>query len=296
MRLEQSRVDRKGNAGKWIIVIATAIAALVITAWAVSGIVQEHLEYSKGNDFYEALRTEAAGSETDEVSDGNGWESIPGEAQNGPDKAAEETEETEETEKKRQSEQSAQTIDFDKLRATCPDIVAWLWCPDTEIDYPIVQGEDNTYYLTHLADGEVNKNGCLFLDAENAPDFSDDNSIIYGHNMASGKMFAALKNYREQEYYDEHPYMYLQTPSAAYRMELFSAFTADPESDIYRISCGSGEEFAEWLRQIAALSDCTVDHMALNTSDRFVTFSTCDYSRKDARYVVAGRLYELKGD
>lgn len=72
MRLEQSRVDRKGNAGKWIIVIATAIAALVITAWAVSGIVQEHLEYSKGNDFYEALRTEAAGSETDEVSDGNG--------------------------------------------------------------------------------------------------------------------------------------------------------------------------------------------------------------------------------
>ena len=118
------------------------------------------------------------------------------------------------------------TVDFESLLAQGPDVKAWLELPGTVIQYPVAQGEDNSYYLKHLYDGTANKVGCLFIDYENAEDFSDNNTIIYGHNMRDGSMFSTLVEYKAQAYYDEHPEMYLVTPEGGYVVEVFSAFVA----------------------------------------------------------------------
>jgi len=87
-------------------------------------------------------------------------------------------------------------IDFDALKAINPDIVGWLYCAGTPINYPLVQGSDNDYYLHHLYNRKPNKSGCLFIDFANVPDFTDHNTVIYGHNMKSGAMFAVLEKYK----------------------------------------------------------------------------------------------------
>lgn len=96
------------------------------------------------------------------------------------------------------------SVDFEALRENGPDIIGWLSLPDTVLNYPVTQTDNNEYYLNHLYDGTYNKVGCLFADYENRADFSDRNTIIYGHNMRDGSMFALLNRYDEQSYFDTH--------------------------------------------------------------------------------------------
>ena len=113
----------------------------------------------------------------------------------------------------REGEKAPISVDFAALKAENPDIVAWLYSADTPINYPVVQSDDNNYYLRRLTDGSYNSNGTLFVDFRDAPDFSGFNTIIYGHRMKSKAMFGTLPGYLEQEYYEEHPVMYLICPS-----------------------------------------------------------------------------------
>ena len=181
---------------------------------------------------------------------------------------------------------------MDKVSEVNSDLVAWISCPDTVIDYPIAHGADNVFYLTHLATGKKNANGCLFIDCNNACDFSDQNTIIYGHNMHSGKMFAELLGYREQSFYDSHPYMYITYGDKICRLELFSAYVTDSSSDAYRMKFDDSEDFAGWLKDMSGRSDFKAS-LQIKTTDRIVTLSTCAYDFAGARYVVHGRLTEI---
>lgn len=96
-------------------------------------------------------------------------------------------------------------VDFAALEGVNSDIVAWLYGADTGLNYPIVQAEDNDYYLYRLLDGTWNKNGTIFMDYVNRSDFSDQNTLVYGHHMKSGAMFGALVQYKKQEFYDRPP-------------------------------------------------------------------------------------------
>ncbi|MCD7725074.1 MAG: class B sortase [Clostridiales bacterium] len=120
----------------------------------------------------------------------------------------------------------------------------------------------------------------------------DENTIIYGHHMASGKMFASLIRYAEQEYYEAHPVMYLNVEGKTYLLELFAGYTTAEASSAYRMQLDTSHEFAEWMREISAKSDFTAN-IRLTTEDRIITLSTCAYSFENARYVVHGRLVEL---
>ena len=120
------------------------------------------------------------------------------------------------------------SVDFEALRENGPDIIGWLSLPDTVLNYPVTQTDNNEYYLNHLYDGTYNKVGCLFADYENQAGFSDRNTIVYGHNMRDGSMFALLNRYDEQSYFDTHRQMYLVTPKGGYVMEIFAAFAAKP--------------------------------------------------------------------
>ena len=272
-----------------IAALVMIVICLIIAAFFVGKMIKEAREYSNGNEIYEeiidnAVETVDADIDKDKTAESTSTEEISQEHT----KLENESKNVEYVDLV-----SCPKIDFRKLKMMNPDIVAWIYCSGTEINYPVVQGDDNSFYLTHLADGTQNKNGSLFVEVRNKYDFSDDNTIIYGHNMASGKMLAGLIDYRAQEFYAAHPFMYLITENNSYRLDLFSGFTTKPDSDAYTISCGNSKEFAAWIKNMALRSDFKAN-MKLTTNDRIVTLSTCSYSFKNARYVVMGRLVELE--
>ena len=189
------------------------------------------------------------------------------------------------------------TVDFDALRETGPDIIGWLTLPDTAINYPVTQKEDNEYYLHHLYDGTYNKVGCLFADYENQEDFSDRNTIIYGHNMRDGSMFATLNEYDEQSYYDGHPQMYLVTPGGGYIVEIFTAFVARPgesgsDTSPWRLSFKDDGAYTTWLSEMAGRSVIETD-VTVTSSDKVLSLSTCTPGGA-SRFIVMGKLLEVE--
>ena len=182
-------------------------------------------------------------------------------------------------------------VDFDALRAINPDIVAWIICEGTDINYPIVQGSDNDYYLKHLFDGKVNGAGCLFVDSNNSPGFIDNNTVIYGHNMKSKTMFSALLEYKTQAFYDEHPQMLLLTPDGNYTIELFAGYETNAEDDSWKLFFSSSSELEAWTIKTKDRSTF-ISEFEISTSDRFVTLSTCTNEFDDNRYVVVGKLVQ----
>ena len=178
-------------------------------------------------------------------------------------------------------------IDFAALQAMNDDVVAWIYCPGTKINYPVLQAEDNDYYLYRLMDGASNANGSIFMDYRNKSDLSDENTMIYGHHMRSGAMFAALIDYKKASYYEKHPYIYIMTPEQNYRMELFAACTVDSTSDIY-----ATEPTESAVRECIATSvfASPIDYPTGN----IVTLSTCTYEYDDARFIVLGELVPLE--
>ena len=187
-------------------------------------------------------------------------------------------------------------VDLSLLRQFNEDAVAWLTSPDTVIDYPVAHGDNNDYYMYHLLNGKFSYNGTLFVDADNLGDFSDKNTVIYGHHMASGKMFASLVGYKDQKYYDEHPVMYLYTPTCDYAVEVFAGYIVHAEeSQKYAFMVGyeDDEAFLDAVRQAKEASTFRCDVEVL-PEDRIVTLSTCTYETYNARYVVQGKLTPLE--
>ncbi len=184
-------------------------------------------------------------------------------------------------------------VDFEALRETGPDIIGWLTLPDTAINYPVTQTDDNEYYLHHLHDGTYNKTGCLFADYESQADFSDRNTIIYGHNMRDGSMFAALNEYDEQSYFDGHPQMYLVTPGGGYVVEIFTAFAAEPsesggDTSPWRLSWKDDGAYTTWLATMAGRS-VVETNVTVTSSDKVLTLSTCTPGGR-SRFIVMGKM------
>ena len=209
-----------------------------------------------------------------------------------PDAAAVSVEEETPPEESAPTEYSPVTVDFDELRRLCGDVIGWICLPDTVINYPVVQGRDNAYYLERFLDGSTAAGGTLFADFVCPSDFSGQNTIIYGHNMRNGSMFALVDDYADQSFYEEHPVMYLNTPSQNYRIDFFSGFTADPESFVYATAFSSDEEYSAFLRRLIASSEISCP-VGVGTDDRIVTLSTCTYSGEDLRFVLCGKLTEI---
>ena len=148
------------------------------------------------------------------------------------------------------------------------------------------------FTLERFLDGSHIAGGTLFADYICPSDFSGQNTIIYGHNMKDGSMFALIDDYGDQSFFDQHPVMYLNTPTQNYRVDIFSCFTTDPESFVYRTAFASDEDYAAFLCALLGSSevDCGVEP---TTDDRIVTLSTCTYTGEDVRFVVCGRLSEI---
>lgn len=180
------------------------------------------------------------------------------------------------------------SIDFSALMKENEDIVGWIYCPDTPINYPVVQSNDNNRYLRRDLYGKYLISGTVFTDYRNGSVGMDRNYIIYGHNMDNGTMFGTLVKYKEQSYYEEHPELFYLTPNGAYRIELVAGLVVSKNDGIYQTDPDKAE-FDDYIKN--AMAESTFDSgKEITDSDVIVTLSTCSYEFNNARYVVIGRV------
>lgn len=183
-------------------------------------------------------------------------------------------------------------VDFEALARINPDVAAWLICEGTALSCPVVRGEDNEYYLSRLFDGSSNAAGCPFLDSRCEADLSSKNSVVYGHNMKDGSMFAALEGYKEQDFFEAHPYLLLLTPGGDYEARVFSACVVPTDAAAWQLDFPGEDGFAAWLGEVCAAS-CIDTGLVPGADERVLTLSTCSYEFADARLVVHCVLREV---
>lgn len=184
-------------------------------------------------------------------------------------------------------------VDFSALKSTNEDVVGWIYVEAIDsISYPVVHGTDNEEYLHTTYEGNYNFAGTIFVDYENKGDFSDCNTLVYGHNMKNGSMFGKLKEFvQDEQLYQKSKYFWILTPEKNYRYEIISAYTTSINSDTYTLFKGPGEEFQKYLNNIVGYSEIQTSPEELTTKDKIVTLSTCT-GNEATRFVVQGKLVD----
>ena len=231
--------------------------------------IKEIREYAKVEEIYENLQNEFVETRPD----------------------TEDTLPDETTEVPEPIEQAPISVDFDTLLKENSDIVGWIYCQDTLINYPVVQSDDNSTYLRRDLNGNYLVSGTIFADYRNGDIGEDRNFILYGHNMKGKTMFGLLVNYKEQSYYDEHPVLYYLTPSGDYKIELYAGVVVSRDSLIYNPNPDEAEfqEFLYYAKENSTFqSDVTIED-----GDLLITLSTCSYEYNNARYILIGILNKL---
>ena len=181
------------------------------------------------------------------------------------------------------------SMDFTALREVNDDVLGWILIPDTVISYPLLQGEDNQYYLTHTWKKWTSAVGAIFMDSQNSPDLTDFNTIIYGHRMNNGSMFASLKNYKKQSYWKAHPYVYITGDHGSYKYDIFAAYEVSTQGVTYQMGFSGEADKQEFLDACMALS--VIDTGIVPTvHDRILTLSTCTGNGHATRWVVQAVL------
>ena len=275
------KTKHKKNKSGWLLILF-CIICLGITGYCGYRAYTIQKGYDDANSSYDEIRSEGvyhADSSVDVIDlyDGN---------------EAEQTETTDYNENHNFSEASPLSVDFRAKRETdkISEIVGWIYCPDTPIDYPVVQHDDNMFYLTHGAQGQNSGSGAIYMNCYNYSNFSDRNNVLYGHHMNDNSMFCSLEKYMKQDYYEAHPVFYLNTAAGEqYRADVVSAFVLPADSCAYKIDFYNQLEWTEWVDWINEISRIdTVEHATVD--DRFITMSTCAYSYYNSRSVVVCKL------
>ena len=260
-RIVKKRKQKKK--GDLVLTIAL-IAAIVVFCFAAYNLFHIYTEYKKGTDEYNNIEQMAV-----------------------TDREPENEQKTEED----AGPKPPITVDFAKLKSVHPDVVGWIYMEAlTDINYPVVKGEDNETYLHTTYEKNYNFAGTIFVDYENSGDFSDCNTLVYGHNMKNGSMFGQLKKFaQDQETYNKSKYFWILTPEKNYRYQIISAYTTGVNSDTYTLFKGPGEEFEKYLQTIKGYSEIKTEDTDLTIKDKIVTLSTC--TGNDAtRFVVQGKM------
>ncbi len=252
------------------IFLGLCIALLIFSIWKLGSII---LGYRSGNSEYDKLQQyvleDPVSPEDADLADTDG------------DEEAEDSE---------SALVRMERIDLASLQEINSEAIGWIEIPDTQISYPLVQTSDNEYYLTHTFSGEQNKSGSIFVETLNSADFSDLHTIIYGHNMKNGSMFAALKNYEKLSYFTAHPYVYIDLEDGSHCYQIFSCHEVEVSDTTYTIGYAADEQYEAFLESITASSlyDTGVD---VDISDSVITLSTCT-SNGQSRFVVhAKKIY-----
>ena len=191
------------------------------------------------------------------------------------------------------TEKKSNSIDFERLAEISPDIRGWIRLEGTKVDYPVMQSKDNDYYLSRAVNGTWNKVGTPFMDFRNSGDFSDRLTVIYGHYMGDGSMFTDIHNYKSQKFYDEHPYIDLYTPDGSFRILPVAGVYQNVEYWDFTFDYDSDDAFLHQIDNWKALSTFNSD-TEYDAKDRFVALTLCTYDVENSRFLLVGKLEEMK--
>ena len=188
-------------------------------------------------------------------------------------------------------------VDFDALKEQNPDVYAWISIPGTNVDYPILQNpDDDSYYLTHTIDHEKATAGAIYTESYNSKDFTDPNTVIYGHNMKNGSMFRTLHNYEDRSFFDENREVYIYLPDAILEYRIFAAYVYDNRHLLLNFDFEDEYVYQEYLDDIFSIRDMNsyIDtSMEVGTDDRIITLSTCNAGIATQRYLVQAVLLSI---
>lgn len=256
---KKKKTKKKGD----LILTLVLIIAVVVFCFAAYNLYHIYTEYKKGTDEYNHIEQMAV---TERDPDSVGMEQ--------PD----------------QGPEPPIDVDFKTLKSVNDDVVGWIYIEALDgVSYPVVQGKDNETYLHTTYEKNYNFAGTIFVDYENSSDFTDCNTLVYGHNMKNGSMFGQLKKFTEdQETYKKSKYFWILTPEKNYRYEIIAAYTTEVNSDTYTLFKGPGDEFQKYLETIKGYSEIQTDDADLTIKDRIVTLSTCT-GNESTRFVVQGK-------
>lgn len=186
-------------------------------------------------------------------------------------------------------------IDFKTLRKTNSEVVAWIYVPDTNIDYPVMQSlESDEFYLHHDINGDYKYAGSIYMEFCNRDDFTDRVTVLYGHNMANGSMFAHLHKFSDPDFFNKHKKFYIYTDTRKLTYEIVSSYVYDSRHIMNSFNFAEDEVFEDYLnfilnpRSQSSSTRSKLDHR-LTTDDRVVTLSTC-LNSGDGRYLLQGVL------
>jgi len=185
--------------------------------------------------------------------------------------------------------EALRNMDFSALQKVNDDVKGWILIPDSKISYPILQGEDNDYYLKHNWKKRRNSSGSIYIEHRCSGDFSDFNTILYGHRMNNKSMFGLLWNYEKQSYYEKHPYVYISDESGSHKYEIFAAYEVPVTKRTYQIA------FEDDNQKQLFLDFCT-SQSVIETGivptihDKVITMSTCTGDGHETRWVVQAVL------
>ena len=197
-------------------------------------------------------------------------------------------------EKKVTKESSKKILQVRSLKQENQDIVGFLEIENTNISYPVVQGKDNEFYMTHNYKKEKSKNGAIFLDKNYDWNIESNNLLIYGHNLNNGTMFQELLKYEDEAYYKKHPIILFTSEDEEEKYKIISVFKSkvyNKQDDVFKyyffINPKTEEEYNNYIENIKKLSIYNIENTA-KYGDKLITLSTCSYYIKDGRFVVVG--------
>lgn len=183
------------------------------------------------------------------------------------------------------------SIDFNKLKEINPDVVGWIRVSTTNIDYPILKASDNSFYLNKDINKQSNTCGSLFMDYQNASDFSDNNTVIFGHNLALGNMFSGLYDIaRNKNGTDIDVTIITETKSTKYKV--FSSYIENPNGESIVPGLNQKEEYQNFIDRAIQRSSINYNVEA-TTENKMVTLSTCDNSGRKRTIVHAIKTSDL---
>ena len=280
------RKQRKTNPVVTILLVVLLLILIGIAAVSGLKLYRYYADYSKDRDLYQDLR--------DDVVD----ESEETEAEQATkEETEEETEEYRENgilhyrkKLRKRSPKVPVKINWEKLKKINEDIIGWVYFTGLpKISYPILQADDNEYYVHRTFDlsSDTSKAGSIFMDYRMASDFSSPYSVIYGHNVRDGSMLSDMALLKDQQLYDEEPYFWILTPDGSYRYQIFSIFQCHRSADVFQEDFAAwGEDFSKWQSKLQ-LRNIMQGNVHLKEHGHVVVFATCVPNSYD-RTIVCG--------
>ncbi|MGN0362256.1 MAG: class B sortase [Bilifractor sp.] len=281
--MEQMQKKKK-KVGDGVLIFGIIICVAVM-AFSLYQIIRTAMAYRAGDEEYSSLRQYTAAEQNDS---GNGGESVAAASSAGSEALSAVS-----VSKEEDTGSAPISVDWASLKAINDDIVGWLYIGALDLSYPVTHYTDNDFYLHRTFEKNDNFAGSIFEEYQNSADFSDPNTIIYGHNMKNGSMFGKLAQL-EQKYTDDAN-IWLLTPSGNYCYRIFSMKKASISDETYTLFIGTDDTFVNWCSSMKAASDIDLgDDFSFDTESKVLTLSTCT-TDSGHRFVVQALRTDSSG-